>query len=139
MPLELLGLLVVVSLSIVIGAVHLTGGRRAGALDKARVRAIWDREWQEEVDGEMVISDDRKIAFLFDQSGLAGVVRQMGAHHIARRIEPGTVARVDESGQFLRVRLRDTTLPRLRATIDDGEQRARVAQALSALMETDNA
>lgn len=139
MPLELLGLLVAVSLAIVIAAVHLTGGRRTGALDDETVRAIWQREWQEEAAGEVIVADDRKTAFLLEEGGGVGVVRQMGAHHIARRIEAGTVARTTESAQKVRMQLRDTTLPRLRVSIANDGQRVRVVDALNALMETDDA
>lgn len=139
MPLEYLALLVAVSLALVIAAVHFTGGRRAGRLDAGQAREIWSSEMQEEAPPTAVLSDDRKTAFLVGQEGRAGVVRQMGAHHVVRLIEPQTVAGVDVDGEDVIVYLRDTTLRRVKASVGNGAERHMLLETLKAMRETDDA
>ena len=134
MPLSMLIVIVIIGLAVVIGAVHVFGGERAAALDEHAVRDIWRYEFGEESTVEAVVSDDRTTGFLKVADNAIGLVRQMGAHHIVRRLDAGSVNSVQITGRRINLNLTETTLPRLQISIDDDSKRAEVIAMLENLI-----
>lgn len=135
MPLWILVSFVVFGLAIVIGAVHRFGGKRKVMIDRQTAADIWNGEFEAPAVSEVVISDDRKTAILAlkDHAG-AGLVRQMGAHHIVRRLDAGSLSSVDETGKQVKLGLSETTLPYVLIEIDDDEERALMIAMLENLV-----
>ena len=135
MSLSLLVAIVVAGLAAVISAVQFSGGLRAGMLDDDSVRDIWKREFVDDAVVTIIGSDDRKAAVvtLIDGSA-AGLVRQMGAHHIVRRLSRGSVRRVTIKKDRLNLRLNDTTLPFFTIVLTDTDRRAKLARQLETLI-----
>ncbi|MGI9355342.1 MAG: hypothetical protein ACR2PF_09320 [Rhizobiaceae bacterium] len=136
MSLSFLVAIVVAGLTAVISAVHFSGGMRAGKLDEDSVREIWKLEFVDDAVTTIIVSDDRKAAVVALNDWLTlGLVRQMGAHHIVRRLERGSVRQVTNWKNRLNLRLNDTTLPFFAIFLADDGRRSGLARQLEAFVE----
>jgi len=131
MPLSVLVIIVAVGLALVIGAVHYFGGKRTGSLSEEVAENAWQREFADDEIMDVIVCDDRNAAILtLQNTNAVGLVRQMGAHHIGRRFEAGSVSRVKQSGKRLDLKLIETTFPRISLEISDDNKRRAVLSML---------
>jgi hypothetical protein len=133
MPLEFLAAMVVAGLSLVIGAVHLSGLSRPAIVsgpDQARARFLLD--FPDENPGEVVISADGRAAFIALAGGRTGLVHAMGDRFLTRILERRSIRAVQrEPDGVLAVRLDDFTLPAERARFSSAADAAKVSNWLA--------
>ena len=113
MTLPLLLLLVVVGVSLVVGAVHLAGGSKASALlDETAALERFSVDFPEFMSTKTVLASDHNVAVLInDRSVNAGLVVVMGAHSLTRILDANFLNSVTRSDKGLVLGLADMTLP----------------------------
>lgn len=113
MSLPLLLVLVLVGVSLVVGAVHLAGGSRKHRIsneDEARQRFFED--FPEFSSDKIILGTDHNVAVLLnDSSKAAGLVVVMGVHSLTRLLDHSLLNSVTRSNQGLVFGLADMTLP----------------------------
>ena len=121
MPLEILGLMVVVGLALVIGAVHYSGGSKsvepmteADAINRFLV------DFPGIEISHVVLSDNGAIAILSTkESRKVGLVEQMGSHCLTRLLDQKNVEDISIDNSGIRIHLRDATLPAIEFNASD--------------------
>ncbi len=113
MTLPLLLLLVVIGVSLVVGAVHLAGGSKISALDDENsALERFSVDFPEFVSTKIVLASDHNVAVLInDRSDNAGLVVVMGAHSLTRILDANFLNSVTRSDKGLVLGLADMTLP----------------------------
>ncbi len=113
MTLPLLLLLVVIGVSLVVGAVHLAGGSTTSSLlDEEKVHERFAIDFPEFTSTKIVLASDHNVAVLInDRSAIAGLVVVMGAHSLTRKLDAGFLNSVTRSDTGLVLGLADMTLP----------------------------
>ncbi len=113
MTLPLLLLLVVIGVSLVVGAVHLAGGSTTSLLlDEEKVLERFAIDFPEFTSTKIVVASDHNVAVLLnDRSAIAGLVVVMGAHSLTRILDTGFLNSVTRRDTGLVLGLADMTLP----------------------------
>ena len=135
MPLEVLVILVVAGVSLVIGAVHLTGGSKRAALgDENAIRNRFLVDFPDAEIGETAISDSKDSALLFDASrSPLGLVAVVGSKTITRHFARVRLIAAEETETGIRLGFSDTTLAKIDYRLADGAVRHRFAASLGEL------
>lgn len=107
MNLAILGLMVVVGVASIVALVHFTGDRRNFAHESDEyARAVLAADFPDEQLGEVLMTADRKTAFIALVGGGVGLVHSVGARFLTRLLKGGMpVERDGEAG--LKIRFRD--------------------------------
>ena len=113
MTLPLLLLLVVIGVSLVVGAVHLAGGSKTSSLlDENKVLERFAIDFPDYSSRRVVLASDHNVAVLLnDRSAIAGLVVVMGAHSLTRILDANFLISVTRSDMGLVLGLADMTLP----------------------------
>lgn len=111
MSLPVLAMLVVVGISLIVLAIHLTGGGRLAVLDgEDHARAIFAADHPDQHASRVDVTADRRSAFLHLERGRSGLVHAMGLKFLTRVYAPGEVGTVTRDGdRALVVRSTDFT------------------------------
>lgn len=109
MPLWLLGLLVAGGISLIVYLVH-AGGGSVGAIlmDEDAVRARWAEDFPELPPEDLILSQDRTVAFLRTSQG-TGLVAALGDCFLTRALQSSDIAMARTEGLTLNLRLHDFT------------------------------
>ena len=125
MPLQLLGIMVVVGIAGIAVLLHLLGLSRPKRFeDEAAARAAWADEFPEVPVNRVVLCRNRAAALVETPQG-PGVVWPMGADSTARFL---TGARITRTAHGILIRLPDYTAPRIRLSLDPDEADAWLTQ-----------
>jgi hypothetical protein len=113
MALPLLLLLVVVGVSLVVGAVHLAGGSKISQLqDKNAALERFAFDFPDFTASKTLLALDHNVAVLTnDKSAIAGLVVVMGTHSLTRLLDADILNSVTRSNKGLALGLSDMTLP----------------------------
>ena len=113
MTLPLLLLLVVIGVSLVVGAVHLAGGsKNSSLLDENKALERFAFDFPDFECSRVVLASDHNVAVLInDRSANAGLVVVMGAHFLTRILDADFINSVTRSDNGLVLGLADMTLP----------------------------
>lgn len=129
MPLPLLVAIVVLGISLVVLAVHLTGGSRLAEI--ASLEEAMERFAIDYPDARMAhgfVSADRRDAVLELTDGHAGLVHVVGRNYLTRVVARGEMAaRVRDGGGVVDLDTGDLTWPRAHMTFNDAETARKVA------------
>lgn len=135
MSLTVLILLVVIGVSVVVGAVHLAGGSKQKLLadaDAARKRFLIDFP-EFDITG-VLVSADHKKALLINETGThAGLVVVMGAHSLTRMVDQTLLKSVFRSKTEIVLALTDLTLPVVQIAYEQARQVDKYVQALETI------
>ncbi len=136
MTLPLLLLLVVIGVSLVVGAVHLAGGSKISALtDENSAIERFAVDFPEFVSTKIVLSSDHNVAVLInDRSVNAGIVVVMGAHSLTRILDADFLNSVTRSDKGLVLGLADMTLPVVDIMLSDTQVVEEIERALKAII-----
>jgi hypothetical protein len=128
MPLELLAGMVVVGLSLVIGAVHFSGLSRPARIDAAGTAiARFLVDFPDESPGETIVTVDGRDAFIALAQHRVGMVHAIGDRFLTRILRAGMVTSVAlPAPDKLELRLADFTLPRELTSFRNAAEAARV-------------
>lgn len=95
MSLPVLVALVVVGISLVVAAVHLTGGSKVATIaGNDHARQLLRQDFPDELPGNVAITRDRMSAFLELPGGRTGIVQSFGDGYFTRIAGPMDVANV---------------------------------------------
>ena len=135
MPLEILGLMVVVGLALVIGAVHLSGGsEKPKPMNERDVIHRFRVDFPAFAATRVVLVDAGNIAFLFAGSDNAiGLVEQMGRHRLTRLLDQRSLKGLEKEDSLVRMWFQDVTLPPLEFEITDSTNREKLFKSLTTL------
>lgn len=138
MTLPLLLLLVVIGVSLVVGAVHLAGGTKTSSLlDKSKVLDRFAIDFPEFSSERIVIASDHNVAVLIDdRSAIAGLVVVMGAHSLTRILDANFLNSVTRSDKGLALGLSDMTLPVVDIVLSDEEDILAVETCLKKIIKS---
>lgn len=133
MSLPVLVVMVVVGIGAIVLAVHLTGGTRDAVLQDAEgARQRFAIDYPGAMARAVVLTRDRRAAFLELQDGATGIVRAFGGHYLTRLVTPGDILRVEPAGEAaLLVMLNDHTWRGGRFEFADHGDARRLAARLS--------
>lgn len=135
MPLHILAILVVVGLTVIIAAVHFSGGSRAIApmtAELAKSRFLQDHQTFDLADCH--VADDGRTALIFSRDPQqGGVVLQMGDKLVTRRLDGGVFAALAQSDDGLHLSLKDFTMPKISVALAEEGNRTTLAQRLRPL------
>lgn len=110
MSLPVLVALVVVGISLVVAAVHFTGGSKVAAMDdEDHARQIFALDFPDEKPGEVMITSDRHSAFLPLPGERCGMVQSFGDGFFTRIVGGKDIASITLREQGLSIRFRDFT------------------------------
>ncbi len=111
MSLPLLVALVVVGITLVVVAVHLTGGSKVATIaGDDHARQLLRQDFPDELPGKVAITRDRMSAFLDLPGGRMGIVQSFGDGYFTRIALPKDVAAVTlRSPGTVSIRFRDFT------------------------------
>ncbi len=138
MSLPLLLVLVLVGVSLVVGAVHLAGGTRKLSLQNmGQVKQRFLLDYPDFTGEEIIVSDDNNVAILFgDVSGNTGLVLAMGTHSLTRMLDADLLISITRSDKGLMFGLKDMTLPNVEFVFSNSEQRGDIERRLKATLQT---
>lgn len=111
MSLPLLVVIVAVGIALTVAAVHFTGGSKTAGIDSAeQARQIFFADFPDERAGDVIVTTDRKSAFLTLNGGRTGIVQSFGDGFFTRIVKAADVAAlsVREPG-MVTIRFRDFT------------------------------
>ena len=113
MALPLLLMLVVIGVSLVVGAVHLAGGSKTSQLrDENTALERFAFDFPDFLASKTMLASDHNVAVLIDEkSANAGLVVVMGAHSLTRLLDANFLNSVTRSNNGLVLGLADMTLP----------------------------
>lgn len=133
MSLPALVALVLVGISVVVAAVHLTGGSKIADIDdEGHARRIFALDFPEEKPAEVIITADRHSAFLLLGNGRVGMVQSFGDGFFTRIAAAEDVAAVGfrEHGA-ISIRFRDFTWTGGNFRFGEEGEAARIAAVLA--------
>lgn len=135
MTLPVLVAVVVAGVSLIVLAVHLSGGTRSATLaseDEATNRFLID--YPDARIARCDLSADGGIAVLALEDGTIGLVHPVGSHYLTRHVSPGGFsARIDEANPTsVRLKTGDLTWPRAILNFEDAATAKRVAALFDA-------
>ena len=136
MTLPLLLLLVVIGVSLVVGAVHLAGGSNISALldEKAAIERF-TIDFPDFENTKTVLASDHNVAVLInDRSAIAGLVVVMGAHSLTRILDADFLYSVTRSDKGLVLGLADMTLPVVDIVLSNEEEVLEIEVCLKKLI-----
>jgi hypothetical protein len=115
MSLALLGLLVVIGVSLVVGLVHLSGGSRGVEFrDNDVVKQRFAIDFPDFKPSSIVISSDHQVALLLGDGGDdTGLVVVMGAHSLTRMLNAASIKSLERRAKFIEIELDDMTMPKV--------------------------
>jgi hypothetical protein len=133
MGLPVLVVLVVVGITAIVLAVHLTGGSRNVALaDEAAARARFGLDHPREQPTVLCLTRTGDAAFLELGTGRTGIVQSIGGHFLTRIVSSSDMVRVDRpSPDVLAVACRDYTWRGGRFDFVSAEDARRIAERLA--------
>lgn len=100
MGLPVLAALVVVGIALIVLAIHLTGGSRAATIaDAEHARALLAADHPNAKALDVVVTADRRAAFLALHGGGVGLVHAIGLKYLTRIYAPGQVGTVRREGE----------------------------------------
>lgn len=136
MPLHILAILVVVGLTVIIAAVHFSGGSRAIApLTAEQAMQRFSQDHQTFDAAECFVADDGRTALVFaNDKKQGGLVLQMGDKLVTRKLEPSVFSALVASQDGLHLSLRDFTLPGVSISMSQENERSAAAQRLRPLL-----
>ena len=113
MPLEVLGILVVVGLALVISTVHFSGKTDVGnTITHEGAKRIIGRDFPDYNPGTVFVSEDASSAVVFsDTSKGVGLVCRVGSKSITRRLDMDLLKKLENTGREITLVLNDFTLP----------------------------
>lgn len=110
MSLPVLVALVVVGISLVVAAVHFTGGSKVAAIvDEDHARRIFALDFPDESPADVMITSDRHSAFLPLPGRRVGMVQSFGDGFFTRVAGRKDIATITLREQGLSIRFRDFT------------------------------
>jgi hypothetical protein len=110
MSLPVLIVLVAVGISLVVAAVHFTGGSKVAVIDdESHARRIFSLDFPDETPTEVMITADRHSAFLSLSGRRVGMVQSFGDGFFTRIATARDIAAIALRGQALSIRFRDFT------------------------------
>lgn len=137
MPLHILAILVVVGLTVIIAAVHFSGGSREIApltADQATLRFKQDHQTFDLA--ECIVADDGRTAVVFSSDRKqGGLVLQMGDKLVTRKLDAPVFYGLAATQNGLQLSLRDFTLPKVSIALIKEEERSALAERLESLIE----
>ena len=135
MPLHILAILVVVGLTVIIAAVHFSGGSRAIApltAEQAMQRFKQDHQTFDLADCH--VSDDGRTALVFAKDpNQGGLVLQMGDKLVTRKLDQGLVSALVRTDDGIQLALKDFTLPKVSISLAKEHERNVLADRLRPL------
>ncbi len=132
MTLPILLLIVVIGVSVVVGAVHLAGGSRivpipseADALERLQL------DYPDYSASSVYLSDDHRNALIFDnKEKTAGLVVVMGDRSLTRMLDQTMIKSIERRKNEIKLKLADLTLPAIRFICGDETVADSIAQNL---------
>lgn len=132
MSLPILVALVVGGISLIVLAIHLTGGTRNAALQTAaEAVARFTADFPEEIVSRAVIAGDGLSAFLELTGGRTGIVQSVGDRFLTRIEAPGDVVVEKTAGSGLRLRTHEFSWAGGIYDFDSAVTRDEIARRLS--------
>jgi hypothetical protein len=132
MSLPVLVAIVAVGIAVIVLAVHMTGGSKAASLaSPAHAKGRFLEDFPDEQAADVLLTADRKAAFLALELGNAGLVHSVGARFLTRRFSNRDIVSVRRTGPAgLLLRTTDFTFAGGRFEFADAATADRVAQLL---------
>lgn len=132
MPLEILGVLVVLGIGGVVLLVHLTRLSKPALLtDEAAARAAFLADYPDARIRAAHLADDNRAA-LIEAEDAPGLVAVIGAGRLTRRLAPGEVSALKAHETGLRLRLADWSAPEIDFACADGARRDTLKRLIEA-------